>query len=655
MNCVLFIMNRLFISLLIACLAAIPAAAQHTLDSLYMFVTLHRDGSAEIQEQRYMTIGNDGTECFIKMYNMGDMDVSDLQVWEEGKNDDGRDTIFTYVNDNGWEVNRSRSQKAFHCGINEVADGKELCWGVGSSGYHAYIVEYVVKGLVKGYSDFDGFNHNFYQAANPPAEDARIIIYLDPSDYKRVMARTADSLFVVPIMEKQCDVKEGVLRVMDRDDSTQVQYYKLEDMYVLQDTLGSDTASIWAFGFYGYIKFNDGRIVAQTSQSMGQDDKMIVMCRFKKGLFEPTLTYPDKSFEKDVRELAFIDSDYPDNDEGNGSLASLFGGDDTPMWQRILYAVIGGLCCIGLPLFLIIYALFGKSIRRWSDRRRIRKMLGDAPEYFYEPPLGGNLLQSRRILRAMESGIDGSEMKLVEAYVLRLVDRKLITLDYTQNAKGEMEQLFRITNPQTAFSTLGNSSEDQRLLANLHSLLYQAAGEDHLLQPKEFKQLVKNDPVAVRSFARKLRDLNGVELRAKQVKKDDAQQVYGFWKYLKDFTLSAERALQEVTLWKEYLTFATLFGIADQVRADMKRIAPDLQAFDELTRRILDDQSSAVLYSALSSSIMDAAHRTINYETDAERLARIARERAARRSGSGGRSSFGGGGGFSGGGGSGVR
>ena len=117
-----------------------------------------------------------------------------------------------------------------------------------------------------------------------------------------------------------------------------------------------------------------------------------------------------------------------------------------------------------------------------------------------------------------------------------------------------------------------------------------------------------------------------------------------------------------MALWKEYLTFATLFGIADQVRADMKKIAPDLQIFDELTRHIIDNTSvNAALYSALTQSIIDAATRTIYYETDHERRARQAREEQARQarrerwSGFGGSSSFGGGGGFSGGGGSGVR
>lgn len=649
-------MRRLLTTLLLVATALTSATAQHTLDSLYMFVTLNRDGSAQIQEQRYMNICNDGTECFIKMYNMGDMEVCDLSVWEGLKDSEGRDTTVIYVNDGDWDVNRSRSQKAFHCGINKVSEGQELCWGVGSSGYHAYIVEYTIKGLVKGYSDFDGFNHNFYEAGNPPAEDARIIIELG-DDYHCVMARTADSTFVVPVRDKQCDVRNGILRVADPEDTTLVKHYALEDMFVQQDTLGRDTASIWAFGYYGSIHFNNGHIVAQTYESMGQDDKIIIMCRFKKGLFDPELKYPDQSFETDVKELAFIDSDYPLDDDGDGSRASFFGGDTTPMWERILFMSIGGFCCIGLPLLLIIYAIFGRRISAWFERRKVRKLLVDAPQYNHEIPLQGKLIDTRRVLRAMEPSADTSEMKLVEAYVLRLVDNKLLDVVSETTSNGDMRQVFRIVEPAVANKLFAGATEDNSIIRQLHALLYTAAGADHLLQPKEFKQLVEDDPVTVRTFARKLRDANGKLLRAKQITRDQAQQVYGFWNYLRDFSLVGERALQEVALWKEYLTFATLFGIADQVRADMKRIAPDLQSFDKLTRHIVEDTgSTALLYSALSNSIMDSCRRTINYETAAERSARLAREaREARRSGGGGRSSFGGGGGFSGGGGSGVR
>lgn len=648
-------MKRLLFTLLAVLMVLPSALAQHSLDSLYIGVYLHRDGSADVYEYRYMHIGDEGTECYIKMYNLGDMDVTDFLVSEDS-------TAYTY--EDKWDVDRSRSQKAFRCGINEVYEGKELCWGVGSSGYHEYLVTYKLRGLVKSYTDFDGFNFCFYEASNPPADNVRIVIRLDRSDFTWVRPQIGDSLYNYSLMKDSFvyNSQRDSLTMLHKDIANDTPItVPVKEARLVADSLTRDSTSIWAFGFHGVISFSDrGGVIAETDDVGLEDgERMIIMLRFKKCLFEPEINYPDKSFEMDVKELAFNGSDYSFDDEGDGSVASLFGGDDTPLWVDTLLMVLGGICCGGVPIILLFWAIFGKIISRRRERKQIKKLIGDAPAYYQEPPLNGNLIRSRRVLRALEPSADNSEMKLVEAYVMRLVDNKLINVVQEMNASGEIENLFRIEDPNKVEQAIINKDEDHDIMIRLLFLLYQAAGEDHLLQPKELKQMVEDDPLTVRTFARKLRDLNDVKLRPKQVKQEEAQQVYGFWKYLKDFTLVAERALQEVALWKEYLTFATLFGIADQVRADMKKIAPDLQVFDELTRHIIDNTSvNAALYSALTQSIIDAATRTIHYETDSERLARLQRERAARRerwSGGGGRVSFGGGGGFSGGGGSGVR
>lgn len=645
-------MKRLLTTLLAAVIIVVSATAQHQLDSLFINVCLHRDGSADIQEFRTMYIGDEGTECFIKMYNLGDMSISDFSVYE--------DTI-EYLNEGSWDIDRSRSEKAFRCGINEVPEGQELCWGVGSSGRHDYVINYKLQGLVKSYIDYDGFNHCFYEASDPPADYARVLFYLSPEEYINLDVTTPEGpRHFTPNHYTFSGNREKGVVIANLADTTDVILAKYEDCHLQQDSLRQDSTSVWAFGYWGTIDFVNGFVIAETEQEMEEYDRMIIMIRFKKGLFEPTACYPDKSFETDVKELAFIDSDYTLDDEGLGSKASLAGGDMTPKWVRTLALIIGGLCCFGVPFLLLFWAIFGKAIKRRRERKQVQRLLSDMPEYYHDIPLKGDLLQSRRIIRTLEPSADSSEMKLVEAYVLRLVDRNAIAVVKEMNDKGETHELFRITNPDAVQSMFQPYSQDNEFAQRLLTLLYTAAGEDHLLQPDEFKLLVKTDPVTVRSFARRLRDMNGITLRASQIKKEDAQQVYGFWRYLKDFSLVGERALQEVALWKEYLTFATLFGIADQVRKDMKRIAPDLQTFDELTRHIVEDNSEmSALFSALSANIIDAATRTINYETDYERAAREAREareaRQRRYSGGGGRSSFGGGGGFSGGGGSGVR
>ena len=97
-----------------------------------------------------------------------------------------------------------------------------------------------------------------------------------------------------------------------------------------------------------------------------------------------------------------------------------------------------------------------------------------------------------------------------------------------------------------------------------------------------------------------------------------------------------------MSLWKDYMIYATLFGIAEQVIKDMKKINPEYFNMDQVAGQMADDMTLPLIYSTMHSSTSRAAAN------------KAARE--SRASGGGGHSSWGGGGGFSGGGfGGGVR
>ena len=119
--------------------------------------------------------------------------------------------------------------------------------------------------------------------------------------------------------------------------------------------------------------------------------------------------------------------------------------------------------------------------------------------------------------------------------------------------------------------------------------------------------------------------------------------MFGLKKFLKEFSLLDERHVNEVSLWKDYMIYATLFGIADQVIKDMKKINPEYFNMDQVAAQMADDMTLPMIYSTMHSSTSKAVAN------------KAARE--ARASGGGGHTSWGGGGGgFSGGGfGGGVR
>ena len=590
-------------------LAAIPlggkAAAQSDskLQLVDMTVILKDDGSAQVTEKRLMSAGMLGTECYIKFYNLNGIELKDISV---------RDQYQEYIVDDGWDLDRNRDEKEGHCGINEVDEGLELCWGLGTAGYHEYVVSYTLTNLVKSYSDFDGFNHAFYEAADPAAREVAIKF----------------------LREK--------------------------------GALNSDSTKVWGFGYYGNVLFADSTAVeAHTTQPMNYGDKVIVMMQFSKGLLTPSYKREQDSFVDLVKKQAFEGSDYSLDDDGDGGKSSSRGGNySEPLtWKDYLF---GGGCCL-LILFPFVAPLYVK--RRNINKQRMRlfgtKKLNEV-NYYRQIPIDGALLRARVVKNTIESG-SKSQKGLIEAYILRLIYKNKISVAMDSN----MEKLLKISQPEPVITTATTKAvskiqstfaygdttfemNDDTIEYCLQTMLYEAAGDDHLLQPKELSKYMKEERNALRMrpFSQALATVAGSAETMQSLGVTESQQTIGFFHYLRDFSLVGERHLEEVGLWKEYLVYAAAFDIGNQVRKDMKKICPDYIALDSLTQSMLQGDSTALLYDSLTDVMNSQILYSSSYETRAERIARIQRERS---SGGGGSSSFGGGGGFSGGGGSGVR
>ena len=117
-------------------------------------VELQDDGSALVREVWEIDVAGSITEWYLGKENLGKIDISGLSVSDESGT--------TYASEGtDWDIDRTREEKAFRCGLVRKSGGYELCWGVGSNGPHTYTVSYTLTGLVKGYSDKDGFNFMF--------------------------------------------------------------------------------------------------------------------------------------------------------------------------------------------------------------------------------------------------------------------------------------------------------------------------------------------------------------------------------------------------------------------------------------------------------------------------------------------------------------
>lgn len=649
---------------LLALFLCLPVMAQHQMKDVFIMVRLQQDGSAHVTERREALMSDVGTEGFIKFNNMGDIEVTDLKVTDE--------TDAEYVVEQNWDVERSREAKKNHCGYHHTSEGVELCWGIGDSGDRIYTISYTLTHLVKAYEDYDGFCHSFYEAENTPAEKATVTIRV-----------------------------EG-------------------------DSLTKQKARIWSFGYDGWKGHTDGFMWAQADTLMRNGDALILLCEFEKGIMQPEVKREGTFKELVKRpalidseyDFNIAMGDSVVDTEKNTTRSSLMGGetDETTGHQQQYKPDLGGEGSLDWALvvgFLVITGLIGwaasgkikDGIEDRKYRKRVReylmRLLGgkkyEEMPYYRNLPQDGNLLRSGATLAAIANrgslvgmpipGLSFNLQNLYEAFVLRMFSKGGITFDYDTNSQGKTRKLFRIhqpVSPEKGKNVLSEMSTNEILMTSerrtamqaryknlffdegieyaLQDLLYKASGSDHLLQPDELKNYVKENTEEWRPLADALDLLGNAELKESLLKEEEVQQVVGFWHYLKDFSLVAERNIEEVKLWKEYLVYATFYGMAEQVRRDMKKVAPDVTRLEELLPPRMD---LAPIATALASSFTYARHWESAYER-ARREAREERERErssysyssrsySSSSGGSGHSSHFGGGGHSGGGGSGFR
>ena len=258
------------------------------------------------------------------------------------------ETGLDYINLGDWDIDESRSYKAGKCGIVNKRNGYELCWGLGDSGSRTYITNYTVTNLVKAFDDADGLG------VSPSPDHVKLTI--------------------IP------------------EDSVK---------------FSTENSKIWGFRYKGDINFMNYRIVAETSEPFENRSAMIIMCRFDKGLFEPT-DIRDGSFET-IKDLAFDGSDYTNEDEWT--------------WEDTLILIALAIGFIVFPLLILI----GYLIYVWRERRKVNKNL----MWYRDIPYDGNLQRINDVLNAYQY-FNTDYNNLLSACILKLINLGAITIEQVE-------------------------------------------------------------------------------------------------------------------------------------------------------------------------------------------------------------------------------
>lgn len=361
-----------------------------------------------------------------------------------------------------------------------------------------------------------------------------------------------------------------------------------------------DNCRIWGFGFVGQSSFAGGKILFESTESFRRESSVIALVRFDKGIFE-SASVLDRAFE-DVLDRAMEGADFGEE-------------DDIPAWVGLLlvFGFIG--MGVGLVFCIAIY-----------NQKRVLGCRMKEVGWARDVPFGGDILSSNYTLTQIGSLQSDN---VAASQILRMIDLGILVV--SKDSRDRVEIAF---NEMADLSVLDKSEK------MLHDMMKKASGRDLILQKGEFSRWSSRHASEVNKWSmavaaegeRKVRArhyLNG--MRFTHEGQQEARKLVGLKKYLKDFTMLHERHTGEVALWKDYLVFASLFGIADKVAKELRDINP--QAFDEVM---------PFDYYTM--------HNVLNMSRTLARSITNAKASAGAAAGHGGATSFGGGGGFSGGG-----
>lgn len=386
-----------------------------------------------------------------------------------------------------------------------------------------------------------------------------------------------------------------------------------------------ENTKIAGFGYRGQCTFFEGKIVAHTTQPFDKECGIIILMQCEKGLFEPELVY-DSEFSA-VVDKAMEGSDYVDVDGESF--------EDEESWgEKVLNVVI--FIVFALPtLFAIVMAF---SFRKLLLYRETGKKMADIP-WCRELPYGNDLFATFSLLNKLEQSQDNG---IVSALVLQMVQNGAL-VPHPTGRKDKVE-----------FSFHPEHLTDNPHEKELFSMMQVASGADHILQEKEFKRWSVRHAQRVYKWFENVKvygenNLNTYVLKKsgnthsksefKKFKQDAATEAIGLKKFLSDTTLIDERRSVEVVLWRDYLIYASLFGIADKVSEELRQFQP--QVIDMMERQSYNSVDVVTMLNwsrIISTSINRSVVRAANAQTSVGGW------------GGGGGASFSGGGGFSGGG-----
>lgn len=486
-----------------------------------------------------------------------------------------------YTTIDNWNINSSMYDKAYKAGIYYV-DGNEVdvCFGISSYGRHRYVIKYNISNFVSTVGDADMIYWNLF-----------------PKDFSAEPSNV--------------------------------------DITIYSDFKYSDNLDVWGYGKYGAPSYvYDGKIEMTSDNSrVARDEYMTILVKFPKGTFQ-TSSVLDNDFNY------YLDM----AEEG----ATNYNDAPIPWWIKL----------IGLIPFIFFMLIFGFiSMFAVNSSRNDKCSFGNTGNKvrkdvlpFRDIPCDKDIFYAYWV--AHNYNLTKKKEDFLGAVLLKWIHDGNVKVEKVTKDGVFKDKIL------TNIVFCNRPNETQELEVKLYDYMY-TASRDGKLEQDEFKrwcsnnykkiltwfddclyketlELVKKGKITYQN-AKTMKVFNYKYFDVNPSMMEVAEQMAGLKKFLKEFSVIDKREPIEVSLWNEYLMYAQIFGIAEEVANQFKKLYPEV---------IADMDSMGYDYSDI------VFIRSITYS--GIRSASTAKSRAeSYSSGGGGFSSGGGGGGSFGGGGGG--
>ena len=507
--------------------------------------------------------------------------IGSSEIYDVRVKMDGQE--FTTLND--WNEHSSLSEKAYKAGLyypesNEV----DVVFGISSYGTHKYEIQYKISSFVSTTNDADMIYWNLF-----------------PYDFS---------------------AEPGNVTIKIYSD------FKYDNNW-----------DVWGYGKYGAPCYIYDGVIEMTSDGvLNSSDYLTLLAKFPKGTFH-TDSVLDNDFEHyhDMAEEGAVNySDKKSFFDKFGEVISVIFGILFSIIPVIIVFIVAWLASIG-----------GQKVKFGSAGNKVRKDI--LP--FRDIPCNKDIFRAYWI--ASNYNLSSRKEDFLGAVILKWLRDGNVRIE-----KVTKKGLFKETTEANIIFAERPSSN--QLEEKLYDYMQEASG-DNKLESNEFKKWCKNHYSKILNWFSDVLEFENKMLvsegkaqivsegkvfkhnvyHIEDVVMEDAEQVAGLKKFLKEFSIIKEREPIEVNLWQEYLMYAQIFGIADEVASQFKKLYPEI--IHEMESAGYNYNDVIFIHSISSDGIKSA---------------NTARERAESYSGGGGGFSSGGGGGGSfggGGGGGGFR